>query len=251
MVTSIVLTGCHNIEVNSANKIKLGDQIVSIDKDIPFVRYRFENYGDTELEYIGEQIQRFTKSTHLVEINLSDVTADIYNAITSRYNLAKYLYIDIFDEDVVNKSLATTRLGQLQRIVGLKFDRYMFKDKTNTLDYVALRKLIKQLAQLLGIAEQDIGVCSSPLSYNDLQCLTAVKARELMSIYNETTDVALPSANHQCMSCCGCTRYMVVDTDLIAPPETVKKKASEKSGDTPKKKSSSNKFVVQPGMYSL
>jgi hypothetical protein len=116
--------------------------------------------------------------------------------------------------------------------------------------------MIKQLCSQLRKSEEMFGVCSSPLSFSELACLTAVKARELMSVYSTIADVALPSANHQCMNCCGCIRYLTVTADTEAPADAKPfgghKKEKVDNGGTPKKSSvSKSKPSMIPGMFSL
>ena len=77
MVTSIVLTDCYSIGINGSKKFKVNDNVLSVEKDIPFVRYRFNQYTDREFNYIREMMQKFTNSTHLVEINLNENTEGI------------------------------------------------------------------------------------------------------------------------------------------------------------------------------
>jgi hypothetical protein len=97
-----------------------------------------------------------------------------------------------------------------------------------------------------------MGICSSPLSFDDMACLTAVKAREIMSRYSTTTDVALPSANHQSMNCCGCIRYVTVTEDIPAPSDGKQKQASgNKKNSSDESKPKANKVPVGFGMFSL
>lgn len=266
MITSIVLTDCHNIKMNSNKKFKVGEQLLSVEKDIPFVRYRFKGYTDKEFNYIKETMKKFNRSTHLIEIELNLNTKSILDYLTVNIpNAAKYIYINITDEEVLNGELGETCQSLIEDLRGFKIDRYVLKDNSTTLDMVAYKKITKSLKPF-GIAETDIGVCSSPLSFGDLACLTAVKARELMSTYSEVADVALPSANHQCMNCCGCIRYLVVDKDTeeVADKKSGVKKSSNKTTSEKTKKNKENsetkktgksktktKVAFQFGQYSL
>lgn len=260
MITSLVLRGKYNIGSNSNNKIKVNDNILSIDKDIPFVRYRFDHYDAEAVEYIKQAKTKFNKSTHLVELNLSSDVAEQYQLVA--YNIekiAKYVYIDITEEDALRQSLSDDKLALVNALQGLQFDRYMLRDKSTSLDTICAKKIIKDLSQRLHVQEVNFGVCSSPLSFGDWACLTAVKARELMTQYSEIADVPLPSANHQCMNCCGCIRYIEINSDTVAPADAKVKGAHKKSENDgsevkqTKTKSSNtkskNSFV--PGMFSL
>lgn len=258
MISSIVVTGKYNIGMNASKKIKISDNLFSVEKDIPFIRYRLDTYDDSTIEYIKKMMQQFNVSTHLAEFKLD---ANILSAITlvnnNIQNIAKYVYIDVTEEEVQAKALAPEKLALLAQVSTLGIDRFMFKDKSTSLDTITVREFMKVLRASYNISESNIGVCSSPLSFGDLACLTAVKARELMSLYSTVADVALPSANHQCMNCCGCIRYVVVSEDIAAPADNKigAHKKEKTDGDTTEKKekraSVNNKNVqmVTPGMF--
>ena len=77
-----------------------------------------------------------------------------------------------------------------------------------------------------------------------------------MGKYSAVADVALPTANHQCMNCCGCIRYIVIDSDTVAPIETASKQKAtkaktENSGETKKVNTDKHKVFLQPGRFSL
>lgn len=230
MISSIVLTGCHNIAVSSNNKIKVDGNILSVEKDIPFVRYRFNNYGENEIAYIKNMMNKFEYSTHLVEINLSANTANELSLMSDILDsIAKYIYIDITDSNVDMNDVSEEVKNYIDSFIdNFEVDRIMLRDKTSKLDTVAAKKIIKSLEALTGLDYNTFGVCSSPLSFGDWACLTAVRARELMAIYSKYADVALPSANHQCMNCCGCIRYFVVSNDTEAPLDTKAKTKTDK-----------------------
>ena len=229
MIASIVVTGRHNIGVNSGKKIKVNDNILSLEKDIPFIRYRFDDYSNEDFEYIKSMMSKFSYSTHLVEIKLSDKSAEILEYFEDNIpNIAKYIYIDVTDEIALAKSFGEDLLNLLDSTLDYTVDRYVLKDKSTCLDTVSAKSIIRQCCKQLSLTEEMFGVCSSPLSFGDWACLTAVKARELMSSYSTIADVALPTANHQCMNCCGCIRYFVVESDLEAPADAKPKGASKK-----------------------
>ena len=233
MVTSIVLTGRHTLNVNSFNKLKAGDNIISIEKDIPFVRYRFGVYNDADFQYIISTMDKLKYSTHLIEINLDTNTVTNLEWIKNNIaNIARFIYIDVTDEDVARGGLTTdTLIG----IVQYNVDRVMLKDKSTKLDIVTAKKIIDALSKQTGIKRDNFGVCSSPLSFGDMCCLTAVKAREIMAVYSLIADVALPTANHQCMNRCGCIRYIVIDSDTEIISES---KANLKKESKPKQSKS-------------
>lgn len=253
MISSIMIRKPYKLAMNSSRKIQIGDKVLSVDKEIPFIRYAFDSYGQSEYDYIKNSMEQFNKATHLIQIQLNEDTIRVYNEISEKIpNTAKYLYINISDEEVVAKSLNQNTLNLLSSLKECKFDRYMIKDNTICLDAVTGDVIIKQVASILGINKANIGFCSSPLSFGDGACLTAVKARELMCLYSTTSDVALPSANHQCMNSCGCIRYMEVTEDLVAPPETKKKGATKKEKSSDEKKAISKpKHVVTAGRFNF
>ena len=242
MVTSIVLTGRHTLNINSFNKLKAGDNIISIEKDIPFVRYRFEVYTDVDFQYIISTMAKLKYSTHLIELNLDTNTVTslewLKNNIT---NIARFIYIDVTDEDVDRCGVTADTSNLLMGIVPYNVDRVMLKDKSTKLDMVTAKKMIDALSKQTGIKRDNFGVCSSPLSFGDMCCLTAVRAREIMAEYSLIADVALPTANHQCMNRCGCIRYIVIDSDTEVISETKANGKKQKSGESKSKQSKQSK----------
>ena len=129
---------------------------------------------------------------------------------------------------------------------GVVIDRIMLKDNTITMDTLASIRMKKNVYELFGEQLEggkdykDIGICQSPLSFSDGNaCLTAIRARELSAKYSNDEELALPSANHECMNTCGCIRYMVIDKDIkndnikVVPKE---KKTSNNTNKPSKKK---------------
>lgn len=246
MVTSIVLTGRYTLNINSFNKLKAGDNIISIEKDIPFVRYRFGVYTDVDFQYIISTMDKLKYSTHLIEINLNTNTVTNLEWIKNNIaNIARFIYIDVTDEDVARGGLTTDTLNLLMGIVQYNVDRVMLKDKSTKLDIVTAKKIIDALSKQTGIKRDNFGVCSSPLSFGDMCCLTAVRAREIMAVYSLIADVALPTANHQCMNRCGCIRYIVIDsdTDVISESKAnLKKESKSKQSKSTKNNSAALHF---------
>lgn len=263
MITSLKLKGTYSIGVSN-NRVKVGEHTLDIKKEIPFLRYALGELTDEKIDYIRKMKGQFTASTHLVEVsseenpNLVDTVVKLRNSLKS---VAVYVYFNLTDDNVELGKLAFTMIESLKALKssGVLVDRIMFKDKTTTLDTVTSQNLIKQAAKESGFAFSMFGICSSPLSFGENACLTAIKARELMSKYSSIADVALPSANHQCMNCCGCIRYTEVTEDLEAPPEKDKKvsrtKATKEHKDSSenkaKKTTKSKATVVIPGQFNL
>lgn len=216
MITSIVLTGTHKIGIDSYGKFMVGDVKVST-KEVPFVRYRFDNFADKELDYIKEMKKTFNFSAHMAEVTIGEDTVETLNKIGNIGNIVRFVYIPVDDTDVLD-GFSEEKMELFKSILGINIDRLMLKDKSTNLDTVASLRLKKQLNTLLNIPVGEIGVCSSPLSFDGKNaCLTAVKARELSAEYAESDEVALPSSNHECMNCCGCIRYHLFNCDVEAP----------------------------------
>lgn len=245
MITSIVLTDTHNVGLDSHGKFVIGikdavdenktkDVKVSI-KDVPFVRYRFNSYSNEEIEYIKSMKEKFKYSSHMAEITIGEDTSDVIRKLDEIDNIIKFVYVPVNDEHVLN-GLDEKTLELIGRASEEFYDRIMLKDCSTTLHSVAASRIKKQIIEVdeVDINDTDeIGICSSPLSFDGKNaCLTAVKARELSAEYAENDEVALPSANHECMSCCGCIRYFVIDKDIEV------KEVSKGKGGTSKKKSS-------------
>ena len=255
MISSLVVTGTYNIGRNSSNKICVEDNIMSIDKDIPFVRYRFSEYNDNSFEYIKKSIEIFNRSTHLAEVNLDNNTVAIINKLREN-NMAVFVFVDITDADIANGAFNPYVVGAAEALKtsGVHVDRFMIRDKTTSLDTVTAEKFIKQLMNMTGMQKKDFGICSSPLSFGNYACLTAVKARELMSQYSTPADVALPSANHQNMNTCGCIRYFVINNDLMAPSDGKAKRAAKKSSDgdgEAQRAPREQKHRIRPGIFNI
>ena len=255
MISSIVVNGMYNIKVNGNKKIKVGDTLLHTENDVPFIRYRLQNYGEQEIQYIKDMQEKFPKSTHLIEMHIEHNTAEEFKNLREQLSVAIFLYLNLTEDIVQQTVLPEDLLQKLQALQGCNFDRYMLKDDSISLDFMAADKIITQISKTYKIKKDNIGLCGSPLSFQGLQCLSAVKARELMSIYNEHSDVPLPSANHECMNCCGCIRYLEVHSDLEAPSEGPKKSAKKSSEGSenkepkqPKKKTDA--MAYRPGMFS-
>lgn len=245
MITSIALKDTYNIGIDASGKFLLGETAVSI-KDVPFVRYRFRSFGGEQLDYIEKLMTKFKYSSHMLELELAKDTAEVLNNIENRMeNVIRYVYVSVEDRHVLEGFDAET-LEMLEGIDDSDYDRLMLKDNSDTLHGEAAARLKKEIVEVLGIDIREIGVCSSPLSFSGEACLTAVKARELSAEYAENDEVALPSANHECMNCCGCIRYSVVDADIKAPVKKVVNNPNTQKGTGKKKAGTSDKSKAKP-----
>ena len=241
MIVSIVLTGKYNIGINSNNKIKVNDKLIAIN-EIPFIRYRFEHYGDEEINFIQRNKEKFKGPVHLVEVTINENVVNELNAISKIENLAKIIYVPVNDDDTTN-GLSDEKLDWLKAISDndFEFDRVMLKDKATMLYALSAEKLKYEVAEALDdiVEPSEIGVCGSPLSFrnSDVEgqaCITAIWARAILANHTNNPDMPTPTATHECMDCCGCTKYLIVDRDLPAPLSVKEKSENKKSKETNK-----------------
>lgn len=221
MVTSIVLTGEHKIELDKHERFIVDGAKINI-KEVPFVRYRFNEYTDTSISYIQKMQRLFKYSAHLAEVTAAEgareIIDNLYNNIPK---LIIYLYVEITDKEVKN-GLDESQLTLISNCYNDSIVRVMLKDKSSSLYVIPANRIKKQLGVALGINPMEIGICSSPLSFNGEACLTAVRARQLAAIYSDNDEAALPSANHECMNSCGCIKYVVISSNIFASSIKVK-----------------------------
>ena len=260
MVCNLVLNGKHKIGINK-DKFMLKEEKVDI-KDVSFIRYRFDKYGDEEADYIEETMNKFNYSTHLAEIYLYPGFSEDVNKLTERFdNLAIFLYISISDEDVKNNDISDKYKELLEEAYDndVEFDRIMVKDLSTSLFTVSANKIKNSIRNITRVEDNEIGFCESPLSrYDGNACLTALRAREIAAKYNENDKCALPSANHECKNSigCGCIKYTLIECDLEAPLDkeksSKKTKTETKEGSVKSKKESPKKKApgkVIPSIY--
>lgn len=231
MITSIVLSDRHRIGISKSGKMYINnDKKLKVGiKEIPFVRYRFNEYNENDRTYIRNMMEQFPYSVHMVEMSLNDIEAGMYQKVFEQNGVngeepledyvAKYVYIEITDNEVKN-NFSEEQLDRFERLLdGLGYDRLMLRDNSRELFTVAANRLKAQLMDRLGVDERTLGICSSPLSVGDDACLSAIRARELAAIYNTSENCISPSANHQCMNNCGCIKYIVITQNCNAPEE--------------------------------
>lgn len=245
MVTSIVLTGMYDIGISANNKIKTPDGTVIDLKDVPFVRYRFEKYGEEELKFIANNKKKF-KCVHLVEIDIAEDTPAVIDKLNEiSKNIAVMLYVDVTDQVVVDKTFSDEMIEWMENAADCTFERINLRDKSTSMFNSDLDILKKETAQIMGVRPKEVGVCGGPLCFMDGNaCITAVKAREILANYSDTDDVVVPSANHEakiganesemnfCLNKCGCIRYHVFNCDTAAPAS----KSVKAPGETKKVK---------------
>jgi len=235
LITSIAVDGKHHIGMDSYGRFDLDGVKVS-KKKVPFVRYRFDCYGEEEVQYIRSMQDKFSFSAHLAEITLSSEFKTQLEVIRKLENVAIFVYLDIYNEDVAT-GLCDERRELVKLMVGEKVDRLMVRDRSTSLFTVAADRLKREIRDL-GVDIADIGICQSPLSIGGNQCLSAVKAREIAAKYGAPDDMPLPTANHEGTATCGCIRYNLIKESIVGntSPRVVTKKVREKKEVNVKKR---------------
>lgn len=241
MVASVVLVGRYNIEIAN-NKIGTPDGSTLNLSDIPFIRYRFNEYTDEYMEYIANMMNKFL-CVHLTEIRLSDNSIEYMNKIQNlSKRIAKYLYIPI-DDTVVKEGFSDSTLELIVKNInsGSIIDGIQLKDESTSLQEFAFDALKDMLyTNIPKLKKYKIGVCGGPICFSDGNaCLTAVKAREILAKYSIYDDVVVPSSNHEVRienideytNKCGCIRYYIYDKDVNVPKNTNSKVKSKNSSD--------------------
>ena len=222
MIASIFLTGKYNVGIGDGQKVLIEGHTLSL-KQIPFVRYSFDSYGEEEIEFIRGNQQKFVGPVHMAQVTLSPTCRKEIEDLKKLHNLAVFLYIPVYDQYITNGIPEDVKL-MLEGLYGAEIDRVMIKDKTSMLYPVAAERLKSEICEAMdhGVSRYDIGICGSPLSFrnNDAEgqaCLTALWARRIMADYAESDDIVVPSASQECMTHCGCLQYFIIDKDIPAP----------------------------------
>lgn len=232
MVTSLRLSGMYTVHVNSKRNFSIGEKTFNIDKDIPIVRYSFKAYEEAEIAYIKKMMELFEKQTHIVEVNVTSNLGEVLAKLEEHLpNVAKFIRVEVTDEVVKNGIDCNNDFGFLMMACGHAVDQVVLVDKSTSLDYLHCEKIIDTLSKRMGLSKIKFGICESPLSMGERACLTAVKAREIMSKYGDES-APLPSANHQSMNECGCIRYLQIDADTKPMAEKVTNTTSESGEKT-------------------
>lgn len=257
MITSLMLDKMVPVTMNGSKDITVNGHDLRVDKDIPFIRYRFDDIGAEELEYVEMMQSVFTKSVHLLEITLDENTEEVIDRINnSGLSAARFLYWHITDNMCENPEKAVLEHMPLFVKVINSIDGIIFYDDTSILDMVTYRKFVGSLqATAIGRHDEFYGLCNSPFSCSEFACLTAVKARSLQAKYCTDVDVPLPTSNHQDNPTCGCIRHLIVNDPIVGvvkaakvKKETVKKEAAPKKEKEVKKKEKKG-FIPYGGMF--
>lgn len=226
MIKSLVITGLYNISLDANNRVEIDDKKVSI-KDIPYVRYKFDKYGDEEVEYIRKSIEKFPYSVHIADIQLvnnAQETCDRLNEIFNSnengdMNIILFVVINVYGDTVENGCFSDDAVGMIGDIDKDSVHRFIIKDCDQAIvDKSRADKLIKALMSVSHANVSDIAICGSILSGDkgySKGCLPASVVRDLQTFKSEDIEVPLVPEGHQnCGGCCGCTRYAIVDSDI-------------------------------------
>ena len=250
LVASIAVNGLYKIGIKN-NKIKLKDGKTLDIREMPFMRYKFEEYGDKEIEYIKDNIKNFP-CVHIADVIVDEnIKTSIEKIVNSIENIGILIYIRVTDE-VVKNGIGNEVLNTVKYLrdnFGDRIDEYILKDESTMLNPAISSEMQVRLSKYLGVRVEKIGVCGGPCCFiSGNACLTAVKAREIMAKRACRTEV-VPSSNHEVTlskvgdsdaNACGCIRFHTVDCDLDAP-ESKNQKSIEKSEESTSKSSESNK----------
>ncbi len=229
MVNSIKFKGTYEVELDVRNRLRLNNESISL-KDISIVRYKLDTYGEKEISFIKETMNKFKRSTHLAEVMLNDGIAEELKRLQDTFdNLALFIYVPIEDTDIGRGCLSEQKALNLISIEDMYFDRIILLDKSTTLHTESANGLKAEVSSLTGCTESDIGICGSPLSVEDNCCLTALRARELMSNYGAVEGVTIPSSNSQNTGCCGCIGHLDITENIHLNNRALKRTTTPKN----------------------
>lgn len=247
MIASLMINQMVNVSMNGSKDIEVNGHELRIDRDIPFIRYKIGYVDNRVIEYIRMMQGIFTKSVHLVELDLNEHSAEYLDMLdTSGLSVARFLYWHV--DDIMCNNIEASVREYMPMIVATinKIDGLMIYDDTSVLDMVTYRKFVMSL-QNTAIRRHDdfYGLCNSPFSCSEYACLTAVKARKLQAKYCTDVDVPLPTSNHQDNPTCGCIRHFIVESDIIglvkSSKKEVKKESKKEVKETKEKKETKKK----------
>ena len=237
MIASIVYKDTYTVGINGNNKIKVDGHLLAL-SDIPFVRYRFSEWGEKQFEFVKMNMERFKGPVHMAEVTLGDNTKEILDKMDDFDNLVKFIYVPIDNTDV-SVGLKESTIEQLKNLGDAFYDRIMLKDNSSMIYALAADRIKIEVEKAIGgeFKASDIGVCGSPLSFRNSDaegqaCLTALWARKIMAEYASSPDIVIPTASHECMQCCGCIQYLTIESDLPAPLSSKEKSAAKKSSES-------------------
>lgn len=216
----------YNIGLDGNNRVEIDDKKVSI-KDIPYLRYKFDQYGDAEVEYIESSMKKFPYSVHIADIKLGADTNSICEKLNDKFNtnedgdvnLIMFIDVDV-DADTVEKCELPGGIDEMLKDIDQSYvERFIVRDCDQAIvDKSRADKFIKYLHTEFGIDNRTIALCGSILSGDkgySVGCLPASVVRDLQTLKSDDVELPLVPEGHQnCGGCCGCTRYKEVDSDI-------------------------------------
>lgn len=248
MIGNLRFKGTYYVEVKN-DKVRVNGEVIQL-KEIPFLRYSLPKYDIEEVEYIAHNQKAFNSAVTIVEFELNDTTIESMELLNDTFEeldreYVKFIYTDVTDDDIERGTLGSDRLQRLMEVSESEYiDTVVIKDKSTKLSRTDIIKFKEEIGNV--VKNCHIAVCNSPFSFSEDACLTALRARELLSEYSERDECAIPSARHECMDCCKCMRHINIEQDCLFDPEKkekkdkrVEKKADKK--DTKEEKGKTNK----------
>lgn len=221
MVTALEFNSEYELGVSNTGKFFIDKEngVAESIKNVPVVIYN----NIYNLEYIKSNMDKFKYSCHIAFIDLKTIQWNIIRKMNSM-GIAVFLRIDINEID--GSIGIDLRVDDFPTEYSLYFDRYVLVDNTKSMTFEKLMELKGIVAQTFRIPVEEVGVCGSPFSFGDSACLCATWARRVMAKYVSNTEVALPSAHHECMEECGCIRKIAINNNICAPTSNKKSVSS-------------------------
>ena len=255
MITGLTFNKIVKVELDRYGKVTVNvdgeEQRISI-KEVPYVRYKLDEYTDDALLFVDTIKKLFVHSVHIIDIDIYQ--GMVQNAVAEKIKnvfdnqVAIFGIININDSVLDNINMLQATLGGITKSL---FDRFIIKDGSTRLDNEKFIMLRKYLMTTHGI--KDVGLCSSPFTNEDNCCISAERARHLGAIYG-SDEVATAVSTHQnhCANGCFCVRSVTITGDLLAKEGTKKAETKEKEPKQPKeKKESKPKKPAKPKIQSV
>lgn len=233
MIHSLYISKPVTVRPNSRGKLNVPTGAVLADgkadvihtsvQEVVSISYHFEDHDDIAKlpEYVRGMQKIFPHTLHVVHLDTSYDSKELVKANKQFFDsLPLIVHLPVFDRDIENGTIADIEsFSEWQAVVEVlgsnPIDRYMLDDLTTSMYTDMANRLRKQAADMFGTDIESIGICGSPLSDNELCCLSARLDREWAAKYVHNEFVVLPSANHQNMERCGCLRFVVIEHDVI------------------------------------
>ena len=210
MVVSVEFKGENKLGVNANGKFFVDTESNKIEsiKNVPIVSYKKVN----DIEFIKRNMEKFNLSCHVAFIDWDEANEKFIKELK---DIGVAVFIRILLVESNGEILVSCPVEPFENWELI--DRVVLVDGTTSMQITTLNDIKKSMATRTRKSANDIGVCGSPFSFGEDACLCAIWARKLMAKYTANTEVALPSANHECMEECGCIRKIVITSDVEAP----------------------------------